>query len=484
MIRSELFVGWIPNVAGRLSFSHIGMSSYPRRCRVENTGGPYGRRVAVAQERRLSDWLLPNWYFRALYGFSADWHFVFVARTVGDPFDHIARLEGEVMVFDKVDWRRYADSADGEPTAPCEVFDSEVMPWASEPRAMAAADTLPESALARLRESALFSFAVGVRRSGVVWLRSLAFASDLAFADDYASGAHAPTASEILHLANQVFFFLKDISHNHRHHHPGSDTITEVSRVDHRRTWAIATHYRIHRKVVEMRRSTDPEAFYGASGMLAYLSSLRKAVSTRAQKDQSRGPLSYNNAEIESSIKAETEVMRWRQAQTNITKTALPALALALVALTGYEPGTLGGTLREAARIFYGAHHFYSVGLLALMAFVAPFYYQIWHIHRAAPIVYAKRILVTRAVAAHGIFWLLVSAFMFCTAALLLALSAVFAQPWAWWARQHGQELSWILVSGAAGLSLLLIYALPFWPTRHDARRAFKHWWAGLRSRF
>lgn len=233
-----------------------------------------------------------------------------------------------------------------------------------------------------------------------------------------------------------------------------------------------------------MRRSTDPEAFYGASGMLAYLSSLRKAVTTRAQKDQSRGPLSYNNAEIEASIKAETEVMRWRQTQKNITKTALPALALALIGLTGYDPGTLGGTLRAAAKTFYGAHQLYPAGLLALMAFVAPFYYQIWHIHRTAPIVHAKRILVTRAVAAHGIFWLMVAAFMFSTAALLLGLSAVLTQPWAWWGRQHGQELSWLLVVGAAALSLLLIYALPFWPTRHDARRSLAHWWTGLRSRF
>lgn len=483
MIRSEISIGWIPNVAGRLSFSHIGKSTYPRRCAVENTGNSLGRRIVVAQARRLSDWLLPNWYFRALYGYSADWHFVLVARTGGDRFDHISRLEGEVLIFDKTDWGRTIDLPHGGGTAPADIVKSGLLAWARVPRSQSV-DPLPEEALERLRSSALFSFAVRVRRSGVIWLRPLSFASDLVFADDYLSEPHTPRPAEIRHLANQVFFFMKDISHSHRHHHPGSDTITEVGPVDPRRTWAINTHYRIHRKVVEMRRSSDPEAFYGASGMLAYLGSLRKAVTNKAQREQARSALNFNNAEIEGSIKAETEVMKWRQTQKNITKTAFPALAIALISLGGYEEGTLGSHMRNFATEFYSKHPIYSLGALALLVTLAPLYYQIWNLGRASPVILAKRILVTRPVAVQGVFWFILSGFMFLSSALLLALQSILHAPWADWGRAHAQELSWLILAASAGISLMCIYLLPFWPTRHDAGHALRDWFNGLRRRY
>jgi hypothetical protein len=144
----------------------------------------------------------------------------------------------------------------------------------------------------------------------------------------------------------------------------------------------------------------------------------------------------------------------------------------------------LGGALRLFASQFFREHPLYALGLLTLFIGLAPFYYQIWHIHRAAPVVHAKRILVTRAVAVHGLFWLLVSGFMFTVAGTLLALQTLLAAPWATWGREHAQDLSWTMVVGSAGLSLLLIYALPFWPTRHDARRALSGWMARLRTRF
>jgi hypothetical protein len=222
-----------------------------------------------------------------------------------------------------------------------------------------------------------------------------------------------------------------------------------------------------------MRRSGDPEALYGAMGILAYLSSLRKAAARGyARLERPRGPLSYNNTEIESSIKSATEVVRWRQTQKNIAKTAFPALAIALVGMTGYERGTLGGFLRAAANEFFVRHPIYTLTLMVALAISAPFYYQLLHIHRLSPVLRAKRVLVTRTIAVHGVFWLIVSAFMFCTSILLFALKAVLAEPWAGWGRSHAQELAWIVVGGAAALSVLLIYALPFWPTRHDLFRA------------
>lgn len=484
MPRGSLYLGWIPNVAGRLSFSHIGATSQPRPCVRENTGNSFGRRIAAAQRRPLSDWLLPDAYFKFLYDYSADWVFVLVAISVADRADQISRLQGEVLIFERRTWDAMVQDVGGTPYQISELFDDGLRGWAREPRPSEASDALPENHLQLLRASALFSWAIGLRRSGVVWVRLNAAACDVAFADDYTGIERAPNDQDIHYVANQVFFFLKDISHAHRHHPPGSDTITELGPLDRRHTWVIDTHYRIHRKIVEMRRSHDTKVLFNASGMLAYLSALRKAVEReflftgdprRRRKRledgnarETRNALTYNNTEIEASLKSAVEVLKWRQTQWNIIRTALPALVIAALAFTGGAGGGPGSDLRDHLASFYNTHPKQTLGVAAIALSFAPFYYGAIDLYSIPMILRAKRILGSASINQQAWFWFGGAIAMFAFASLLLAQAQIMTYPWAGLIRAHPRAFSWGAVALSLTLAISTVYLIPFWTTRRD----------------
>lgn len=477
MSRGGLYVGWIPNVAGRLSFSHIGASKFPRPCDRENTGNHLGRRLVVAQTRVLADWLLPNWYFNFLYGYAAQWVFVLVGTTCADPADQIGRVEGELLIFQRKSWEALHEGPDKQLFTPKEIFEGELKTWAREPRINLARDSLPEDALQRLRPLSLFVWSVGIRRSGISWLRLISAACNLAFADDYTGTDRPPNEEDIRYIANQSFFFLKDIGHKHQHHPPGSDTITEVGEIDARNTWLIDTHYRIHRKIVEMRRSRDPKVLYMALGMLSYLSSLRNAaergrIQTTSTSSQRRSPLTYNNAEIEGSIKSSSEVMKWKQTQLNVIKTALPALALTLVGMSGFENGSIGHALRYVMNDMFQNHPRQTLGIVALFCASSPLYYGVLDLYALPPILHAKRALASTSLRSQAAFWYIGAAFFFTLSFGQLTLASLIAHPSAMALRENPRVFSWMIVAGSAALAALAIYAVPIWSTRRDLRRA------------
>jgi hypothetical protein len=480
MIRSDIFVGWIPNVAGRLSFSHIGASRFPKKCLTENTGNRLGRRVAIAQQRPLSDWLLPNWYHHFLYSSSAKWRFLFIATTKSDRFDQIARLEGEVFALEDEDWIRLQE-INGEPSTLQDVFKIKIMRWARSSRSDSENDeSLPDHLISTLREQSLFTFSAKIRRSGICWIQPNYFAGDVSFSEDYLDEYRTATSSDVRYLANQVFFFLKDISHAHRHHPPGSDTITEVGTIDKRQSWAIDTHYRIHRKIVEMRRSKDPKVLYGALGILAYITAFKKAIEAGKSESQilnlrkKLAPLSYNNSEIESSIKATLEVMKWKQTQGNIIRTAVPALILSLMAVAGYEEGSFGKIIRNYVNTFAESHFLYTLLILACISTSVPFYYKIIDLYSLPFVLRAKRILVSRTAPTHAVVWFSIATMLIATSILEFFLSYILANFGADILRQNRQAASWVIVGFGALLTLLAFYAVPVWATRRDLGSAIK----------
>lgn len=464
------YIGWIPNVAGRLSFSHIGASNFPTRCVWQNTGNAIGRRIAVAQKRRLADWLLPDFYFKVLYGFSATWRFVLVANSEADPTDQIARLKGEIFVLQESEWDRLFQTSNDELLTPKGVFEQITSNWARKRRNSRAKDELPGVLLQQLRSFSLFSFILCIRRSGVVGLKMNMSATGLAFADDYTDGERTPNSDDIAYIANQAFFFLKDISHIHRHHPPGTDTIVEVCEIDTRKTWAINTHYRIHRKVVEMRRSKSPKILYKTLGVLAYLSAMTKAVWPHTGAKGK--PVAYNNAEIESSIKADLEVRKLDQTQRNIIKTALPVLCIAFINITGYDKDDFGGNIRYIINNYSHTHprQLLAVGLSFLLT--VPFYYGIVEVHDLPFVIRLKRILVASNQTIHGVIWIVISLCAFGIALAELMLAHFAALPTAFLLRSHLRIWSWLAALLPMMIVCFLSYFMPFWATRRDLTHA------------
>jgi len=217
-----------------------------------------------------------------------------------------------------------------------------------------------------------------------------------------------------------------------------------------------------------MRRSNDPKKLYNASGILSYLSALRKAADFTAIGKR-RGPLTYNNSEIELSLKSSLEVMKWKQTQSNIIKTALPAITIALIGVLGYEKGGVGLVVRDYINESLNSHPGRWIAFFAIVGFSAPFYYGVQTFSDLGLVVHAKRILVTLPRQLHGTLWIL--------GAILFALLAFIQPQIAEISRQmfmragvnvNLEFASWLALVSTAGVSVLGLASLPILATIGD----------------
>lgn len=362
------FVGWIPNVAGRLSFSHIGNSKNPRRCQRLNRGDSSGRLVICHQRRRVSDTLLWPFYFQWLYGYFAMCGFTFCAASKEPGNGEMGVLTGRLYITDdhlapKAPWGTVQSIVRA-------VSEATALPWRSEQGRTEVVDKL-ESALA---PKSWGIFSVTIQRDGVVRLVPDDATEAVPAACDYDAGAALAQGASAEYVANQAFFFLKDVAHTHRHHAASSDTITTVSIDDKDGGWCAETHHRLHRQLVQMRSSNDPSKLLNALGVLAYVSSFDE-LARRLYPD--RPGLKYHTSFIADAVKARIESSKWQQTQLNLIRTALPALVIAFLSLTKDQQGGLAELAHQLLGKAFPAS-WSGVGLALLILAQAPFYYGRW----------------------------------------------------------------------------------------------------------
>ncbi len=403
------YVGWIPNVAGRLSFSHIGDTRNPGgRIHKINAGDSRGRLVICYQSRRCSDTLLPSWYFRWLYGQEARCAFLLCLNSRGATGDAIGELHGTLYLVDE---RRKVDDEYWDGPFPLwsmvsdEIGSAKVtttLPW----RTHEGRDTILQSIDARCGSCAWGKFSVIIKRDGIVELcpddrtrdvRAV-FGFDFAVAEDH--------DGIIDFVANQAYFFVRDICHTHQHHSHSADTITTVSSDDGWHNWVPNTNYRLHRKILHMRQSRSPVQLIHALGLTAYISSFDRLA--RRYTSDDNPVLSYNIQNIESSLKAKIDVARWRQTQSNIVRTAFPAIFIAILSLN--KDASISKFARAAIDNLF-QNTIYGWFLVCLLLAQVPYYYGIYSYFDLPLIHQSKRILAGLSKSTQGSLWLFLAGF-------------------------------------------------------------------------
>jgi hypothetical protein len=414
------FHGWIPNVAGRLSFSHIGQAKRPSPCETLNEDDAVGRAIICIQPRVLSDALVHPAYFRFIYNYDPRWVFVLTALSGAEGSDRIGRIKGFIHIFTRASWdepnqvesteaSQSSSDIEGSPRElpPRTLLDnvvSEVESSVIPPSGRAAKlrDLVPALQV-EMNRAAVFVVKCEIDRVGIVKLAETSRHSNVEFASSV-SEAPAPLDDKAArYLCNQAFFFLKDIAHVHRHHHHRSDTITAAYPKDAKQSWIRETQYSIHRKIVTLRRTATPLNLYDALGIMAYMSSFAKIVSEgEAQSEGKDVALQYNIGEIENSIKASLERRRWLRVQFNLIITAIPALLLATAALlkpTQGVPGasqvheTLFDSIRSVLTSTLTPDIYGALSVLAIMSMV-PFIFGVLDPRRTISALDVKRVIV------------------------------------------------------------------------------------------
>lgn len=259
------YAGWIPTANGRLSFRHIGETRHPTPSKYANVATAKDRYILAYQRRDLSDSVFRTITDRVCRR-SGDFWFALVANSAAAPDNVDGSLSGTIFVFkSKEDWR----------TGPQEKVRTAINEMNSARLSLASdRDRVIEESLAYGRKALCESADVWIdfilERNGELRVARPEFRDDdLA----YASRAFASQEGHDFDkwIADQGYFFLRDIAHQHQHHDHAVDTILILQRKDAADvSWRRNLLFSLQFYIITNRRSRDTKALIQAKGILAY----------------------------------------------------------------------------------------------------------------------------------------------------------------------------------------------------------------------
>ncbi|AVA19772.1 MULTISPECIES: hypothetical protein [unclassified Rhizobium] len=282
----------------RLSYKLIGETRYPSNPEYVNSSDGSHLYVAAAQSRQLSDVLFEPFIGR-LFGYSGRFEFVFCARSRRTLPSPDSKLIGKVFVFHQETFSK---------SGARESFRSSVQSMRTlDPGAMNVGLKqqyleLSQSMLARCD----FHMDVVLNRDGVITLSKLKWSdSELRRnTEEYTDTIEFDLEHGI---ADQIYFFVRDLTHQHQHHGNDADTIITTQRQaksDDLR-WCLEIMYSLYFHIITVKRKENPSEHVRALGVLAYLQSYKTIIQRRI--DSVGYPLvlpEFDDASSKESIKA------------------------------------------------------------------------------------------------------------------------------------------------------------------------------------
>lgn len=280
----HLFRGWIPTVAGNLSFSAFGDSDHPLPAISANVTDGVSTYIVSYQARDTSDFIAP--FFRQttgslLFKRRGNFRFICVAKSRYQERYGQDKLIGYVyIVTDKSVWRKIFEPG-------VKSIQETLTRYRDDPKGTSLDSyfqTEYDRLLSIFDNETPYAAEFELSRSGVVEIR---------FDDDQPTPRHSPRLPAdqfrrlrmIRALSAQLFFFLRDIGHRHQHHHPKTDTIVDLYVFDGRNDvdWRLSTLYSMYRKIIQYKRNQNTDEIFDALGILAYAKSFRSIC--RAELD-------------------------------------------------------------------------------------------------------------------------------------------------------------------------------------------------------
>lgn len=371
------YAGWIPTANGRLSFRHIGETRHPTPSKYANVATAVDRYILVYQRRDLSDSAFRTITDRVCRR-SGDFWFALVAKSAAAPDNVDGNLSGTIFVFkSKEDWR----------TGPEEEIRTAIGEMNTARLSLASdRDRVIEESLAYARKALADSADVWLdfvlERNGELRVDRPTFRDgDLA----YASRAFATQEGHDFDkwIADQGYFFMRDIAHQHQHHEHAIDTILILQRRDRADiSWRRNVLFSLQFYIIGNRRSRDTRALIQAKGVLAYFESFLGICRSQLKERFDQIP-SFETDALRRSLDASIEerasdhsVKVERSANISNFRVAVlavlaPTLALIGVALQPHIGGA--DNLRDFPALNHAARFIssYAVEILAVTVLTA-----------------------------------------------------------------------------------------------------------------
>ena len=310
MERDVIYKGWIPTVGQRLSYSFIGEAHHPKPTISRNIDDRYSRYIISCQHRPdLLDSAIPLFkrdLARLFFGLVSDFWFICVARC--DNADVHAPLKGTLyLVEDTKTWNRDIRPIIEAVIKKLDMFtpdnkDSEVI------LDDYVKDNIAEK-LESLKNHSLYSVEFSLERDGVVTISpsSYALIDNPKDDDEFYRNQILSNSSEQDKVCAQLFYFLKDISHTHQHHHPTTDALVGLypkSSSESNLSWINKTLKTLYSKVLDHKRDRREKVYASVLGLLAYVDAFI-AISKKNLDDKEHSKLARrDNDTLRASIHA------------------------------------------------------------------------------------------------------------------------------------------------------------------------------------
>jgi hypothetical protein len=340
------YAGWIPTANGRLSFRHIGETRNPSRSIYANvaTGASSRRYILGYQRRNLSDSTFrPIVDF--LCGLSGDFWFVIAAQSTASPSSILGDVDGVVLIFkSKADWRRGPEQA---------IRNSIQKMNGARLSLDAHRDQDVEDAFQSGRNEAWTKADIAIKfslvRSGEIYVSKPDFKdAELAYASkDFAERCGHDFEKWI---ADQGYFFMRDVAHRHQHHSPAVDTILILQKrtTDHF-AWRRQVIFSLHYYIISARRTQECLQLIQATGVLAYC---RAFVGICSRLPGAESLPVFEDPAIEASLSSQIQAIQERDRNLHDRATiisnervlAVALLAPALALLGVFVQPRIGGT--------------------------------------------------------------------------------------------------------------------------------------------
>lgn len=354
----------MPTVSGRLSFKIVGESRYPTKADYANVSTTTHQYVLVSQVRNLSD-VLFEWLVGPLLGISGKFRFFFIARMRRDNGQSDASLVGRVYVA-----RRYTKKP------------IDLLPYLERFRPLDGAPgemgrSIYKEAGQHLEGICDISANVVMNRDGTVCISKLKWHDPVLQQNSLANPESQLT--DLNHsIADQIYFFLRDITHQHQHHGADADTIIQTQQSSGRDLkWANNIVYGLYLYMINAKRRGDSLEHVRVLGVLAYVKAFKQIIAERAFQRGMEPPVPvFNDSALTESVNATRsyiELLQTKRRQgIDQARTVLFAVVAALFSLFTFmasfaEPTTAAPPLVVSLANTLKANAYFSATPLALM---------------------------------------------------------------------------------------------------------------------
>ncbi|WP_148102874.1 hypothetical protein [Rhodovulum iodosum] len=307
-------MAWVPTVSGRLSFSIIGQTSWPQRCvRVSDLDG--GERAVFFQERYCDDFTFPflgrmNRVRNLVFGIFS--FLFFRGWTTGRHFFvcHAQRIKSQGTELDYLRGTIYPILASRTGVIVKREILNDIVSLENAVRLKreieqsAGIECLTESLEDRLRGVCPVLVDFSLIRDGLISLTPRS--------PREAPGGRFPNDKDTRDYVEQAFFFIRDISHEHQHHDPSTDTIIVIHEKN--KEAAARIFFDLFRSVIRFKRVRNVDNIVNAAGVLSYASSF-KSVAAAYKNEIGELPNDYQVENLCSSLSVARESINIQQGQ-------------------------------------------------------------------------------------------------------------------------------------------------------------------------